>query len=112
MQPRQPAKSATQDKPRSARVRDHARREYQPMFLRGGIDGSKQTTSGKTPAPSLAVNGHLAHSRQVDDQPAVARAEASQAMSSAAHSSNNASGRGGANRSLHIRNSFATGDEA
>jgi hypothetical protein len=60
----------------------------------------------------VTVDEHLTHSRQIDDQSAIAGAEARKTVSPAADSGKQACGASGANCSLHIRKVGASGDES
>src|SRR6202040_2319532 len=84
-EPREPSKAAAQDQPGCARMRNDARRESKSVLLSGDVNRAEQAASSEAASTSFRVDGHLSHSRQVDDHSIVAGAEARKAMTSAAH---------------------------
>jgi hypothetical protein len=93
-------------------VRDDAGRKDQACSLRRLVDRSQQTPAGKLGTASIGIYSDLAHSKEVDYETAIACAEPSETMTTAADSGKNSIGRGDPYRVLHVVDVCTTGDES
>src|SRR5207247_10231436 len=101
--PGQPPKASTQDQARSARMRNDTGGKYESVLLSSDIYRAEQATPRKAGSTSIAVHSHLAQSLKVNDQAVRTTAEASQAMSTAAHGRANSDSRGGSDGGQRVR---------
>ncbi len=108
----QPAKSSTQDQSRSAGTRYDAGRKSETFFLGGSIERSQQATACEATSPGFAVDGDLAHARQIDHHSVIASAEAGEAVPSTAYGCEDSGSHSRAHRGLHVRNARTPGNQA
>jgi hypothetical protein len=93
-------------------MRDDAGRKSETLFLRGSIHRSQQATACESAFPCIRVDNDLPHSRQIDHHPVITCAEPGEAVSPTADGWVDSGGRSRTNRSLHVSNVSAAGNQA
>ncbi len=83
--PHQPPDAAAEREPAGAGVRHDARREHQPMLLRGAVDVAEQGATADRRAAGAWVDGDVVQGPQVDHDSVIAGAVTGHRVPSAAH---------------------------